>query len=473
MSAAHQEPAEPDDLLGRTVGKYELTRLLGVGGMGRVYEGVHGTLKKKFALKFVDRESLTPEAVQRFQREAQAAGSVDSAHIVDIFDVGMSDEGRPYIVMELLRGEDLGHRIRRLGRLDLAEALRVVAQVLRGLARAHEAGIVHRDLKPDNIFLVERDDDPAFVKILDFGVSKIQRRDPSMKTITREGVVLGTPVYMSPEQAQAHPDLDARTDLWAVGAILYECLAGSPPFSGQTYEAVIVSICTRDAEDIRMRNPEVSPGIAAFLSKALMRDKEQRFGTAREMLDGLVNESDGLLPVSLNSDSLKRVIRPPSSSASALKGAKSLAAVSTIAATPAPGASGSSQSLPPRRAPLIAVGGALLVGGVVGGVLYANQANSGAGIGTNQQPQVIVVNQPGTTTTVIVSASAPTIAPSSAEPAASGELPSATASSSNSARGGTSATATASATAGRPIRVGPGKMGPVKTSEPTLTIKSQ
>lgn len=454
--------------------RYRMVALLGKGGMGSVWRGEHLSLGTPVAIKLLAPHLAERESVRaRFLLEARAAASLRSKNVVQIFDHGV-DGDLPYIVMELLRGESLAARLHHRKRLEPRLVGRVLAEVGRAIARAHKAGIIHRDLKPDNIFLVERDDDPSFVKILDFGVSKIQRRDASMKTITREGVVLGTPVYMSPEQAQAHPDLDARTDLWAVGAILYECLAGSPPFSGQTYEAVIVAICTRDAEDIRMRNPEVPPGIAAFLAKALMRDKEARFTAARDMLDALVNESDGLLPVSLNSESLKRVIRPPSSSASALKGAKSLAAVSTIAATPAPGASGSSQSLPPRRAPLIAVGGALLVGGVVAGVLYASQANSGSGIGTNQQPQVIVVNQPGTTTTVIMSASPlPTVTPNPALSVSSAEVPSASASASASASVWTSASATASATAARPIRVGPVKTGPVKTNEPTLTIKSQ
>ncbi len=333
--------------------------------------------------------------------------------------MGTSDEGQPYIVMELLRGEDLGHRIRRLGRLDTAEALRVIAHVLRGLARAHEAGIVHRDLKPDNIFLVERDDDPCFAKILDFGVSKIQRTDGTHKTITREGAVLGTPVYMSPEQAQAQPDVDARSDLWAAGAILYECLAGSPPFSGQSYEAVIVAICTRDPDDIRLRNPEVPEGIASFLKSALKRDRDARFASAREMLDALVAESDGLLPTSLKSDSLRRgVVRSSSSGAVVVgKGAPSLAAVSTIAATPA-AAGQSTGGLSPSsgvRGAYVAIGAiALAAGGITAGVWYGSRA-SAPGVTTNQ-PQVIVL--PGATTTVIVNAPPPAPAPSaSAEPA--------------------------------------------------------
>lgn len=417
-SAAHLDRGDKDDLLGRTVGKYTLARLLGVGGMGRVYEGVHSTLGKKFALKFIDKESATPEAMQRFHREAQAASAVDSAHIVDIFDFGTSDEGQPYIVMELLRGEDLGHHIRRLGRLDLGEALRTTAHVLRGLARAHDAGIVHRDLKPDNIFLVERDDDPCFAKILDFGVSKIQRPDIVSKTITREGAVLGTPVYMSPEQAQALPDVDSRTDIWAVGAILYECLTGSPPYSGATYEAVIVAICTRDADDVRLHNPEVPEGIVNVLKRALCRDKQSRFASARDMLDALVAESDGLLPTSLKSDSLKRaIIRPVSNPGN--KGSMSLAAVSTVAATPVARGSGSGSGVTTvgraSRTYLVAGAIAIGLGGVFAGVWYANRDGSTDTVSPSQ-PQVIVVQRPGTMTTVFVTAEAPSVTAVAAPP---------------------------------------------------------
>ncbi|MRG94486.1 serine/threonine-protein kinase [Polyangium spumosum] len=285
-------------LVGRDVGKYKVLRLIARGGMGSVYEALNTSIGKRVAMKFVDPElARNDDAVLRFQREAAAASAVESAHIVTIFDSGSTDDGQPFIVMELLRGEDLGHRIKRLGRLDLEPALDVVAQLLRGLCRAHEAGIVHRDLKPDNVFLAARDDETDFVKILDFGISKVRRTGGvPEKTITRQGTVLGTPFYMSPEQSQALPDVDERTDLWSVGAILYECLSGRPPHEGQSYEQVIVNICTKAAPDVRTWNPEVPESVARFLGKALKRNRDKRFANAREMLEALGAASGSLLP---------------------------------------------------------------------------------------------------------------------------------------------------------------------------------
>jgi serine/threonine-protein kinase len=292
-------PAAPssDALIGKRVHKYEVVRVIGRGGMGTVYEALNTAIGKRVAMKFIDADTVqNADAVARFQREAQAASAVESAHIVDIFDSGMSEAGQPYIVMELLRGEDLGHRIKRCGRLELGEAVHVTAQLLRGLHRAHKAGIVHRDLKPDNVFLVDRDDDPNFAKILDFGISKVRRRgETPVNTLTRQGTVLGTPFYMSPEQAQAQPDVDARSDLWSVGAILYECLTGRPPYTGTTYEQVIVNICMNDAEDVRTFNPSVPEGVAHVLTRALARDRDDRFGDAREFLDALRAASGSLI----------------------------------------------------------------------------------------------------------------------------------------------------------------------------------
>jgi serine/threonine protein kinase len=325
-SAALTAASAAEALVGKRINKYEIVRIIGQGGMGTVYEALNTAIGKRVAMKFVDAEvARNRDAAARFQREAEAASAVESAHIVEIFDSGSTDDGTPYIVMELLRGEDLGHRIKRCGRLEVLEALHIGAQILRGLHRAHQAGIIHRDLKPDNIFLVDRDDDSSFAKILDFGISKVSRSGEGapVHTLTRQGTVLGTPFYMSPEQAQALSDIDGRTDLWSVGAILYECLSGRAPYNGATYEQVIVNICMHDAEDVRKHNAAVPEAVAQVIARALTRDRTDRFATAREFLDSLkvsvgmisssrpghvVNEDSGLSRVDTPSSDYRRML---------------------------------------------------------------------------------------------------------------------------------------------------------------------
>lgn len=278
------------DLVGTTVGKYEIVGVVGKGGMGRVYEAINTSINKRVAMKCIDTElAKNEEANARFQREALAASSIDSPHIVQIFDAGMTGQGLPYIVMELLKGQDLGRLIADRGRVELGEALVITAQILKGLHHAHEAGIVHRDLKPDNVFLVRREDEPMRIKLLDFGVSKIARPDDDvpLQTLTRQGTVVGTPFYMSPEQAQAFPDVDHRTDLYSAGAILYECLTGRAPHVGRAYEQVIVNICMHDADDVRVHDSSVPDGVAELIAKALARERDERFQSARQMLAAL------------------------------------------------------------------------------------------------------------------------------------------------------------------------------------------
>jgi serine/threonine-protein kinase len=279
---------ELDLLVGSTVaGKYHIDRLIGRGGMGAVFQATNAAIGKRVALKFLGAEtSKDIDAATRFQREAEAASLAESPHIVQIFDSGRSERGLPFLVMELLTGEDLRARLRQEGRLAPEAAARIALQVLKALRQAHDKGIVHRDLKPDNVFLCRRDDEPAFIKIVDFGISKLQQR-PGVDTLTHKGAVLGTAFYMSPEQAQSFPDIDGRTDLFSLGAILYEMLTGEPPHSAPTYEAVLIAICTRDAEDVRKKAPEVPEKLARVIARALRRDREERYQTAQEMLDDL------------------------------------------------------------------------------------------------------------------------------------------------------------------------------------------
>jgi serine/threonine-protein kinase len=296
--------------VGRSVDKYRVVRVLGKGGMGCVYEAVNTAIQKRVAMKVIDQQlAQNDEANARFQREALAASAVESPHIVQIFDAGATDDGVPYIVMEMLHGRDLGKHLSDRRPLGVGEAVHFTIQILKGLHHAHTAGIVHRDLKPDNVFLVEREDEPPTIKLLDFGVSKIARSNGSgvpLETLTRQGTVVGTPFYMSPEQAQAFPDVDGRTDIYSVGAILYECLAGQPPHIGKSYEQVIVHICMHDARDVREHNREVPDGIAAVIAKALRRERAERYPTARAMLEALVQSAPESLKAATPSAALLR-----------------------------------------------------------------------------------------------------------------------------------------------------------------------
>ncbi len=301
--------AELNRAVGRIVAeRYRLLALIGTGGMGAVYEAERLADGEHVAVKLVDAEWLRESVVQsRFAREARAASAVESAHIVRVFDAG-SDGDLPYLAMELLRGEDLGKRLRRRGKIERDECLEIFAQTLQGLADAHEAGIVHRDLKPDNVFLVTDEDKislvlgppnppggsrtkrpDVLVKLVDFGVSKIERLGSGTAplALTQKGMVLGTPLYMAPEQAQACQDVDARADIYSAGAILFECLVGRPPHVGETYEQIIVSICMNDAPDIRKFDPSLPEGLARFLARALHRDRAKRFSSVRQMLVAL------------------------------------------------------------------------------------------------------------------------------------------------------------------------------------------
>jgi eukaryotic-like serine/threonine-protein kinase len=272
---------------GRTLGgKYRVVRAIGHGGVGSVYEA-EGPGEARFAVKILDPAwAKDPEAAGRFAREARAASDVESPHIVRVVDGG-TESGSPYLVMELLTGEDLGTRLRRERRLGLDEAFSIVEQVLAGLVAAHAASIVHRDLKPENVFLVPgAPGEPGLVKIVDFGMSKRERPMGGTKPLplTRRGRALGTPLYMSPEQARAASDVDARSDLFAVGAVLFECLTGRPPFVGETYEQILLKICMEDAPDVRRWAPEVPDALAAVVGKALERDRERRYASADAML---------------------------------------------------------------------------------------------------------------------------------------------------------------------------------------------
>ncbi|HVY46582.1 MAG TPA: serine/threonine-protein kinase, partial [Minicystis sp.] len=231
--------------LGQVIdGKYKLVRLLGSGGMGAVYEGENLRIRRRVAIKMLHAAvSSQAETVARFEREAQAAGQIGSEHICEVLDLGVLPDGTRYMVMEYLEGETLTARIERGGRLTPAASIPLLVQVLEGLGAAHAAGIIHRDLKPDNVWIVpQRGGMRDFVKILDFGVSKFtQAAGGDEMKMTRAGTVMGTPYYMSPEQARGG-QIDARTDLYALGVVLYQATTGQVPFDAATFNELLFKI---------------------------------------------------------------------------------------------------------------------------------------------------------------------------------------------------------------------------------------
>jgi serine/threonine protein kinase len=264
--------------------RYRLERKLGAGGMGSVWLATDMSLDSTCAIKLVDPDKVGNEEVRvRFQREARAAAQIRSANVVDVFDHGLW-QGIPFIVMECLEGEDLGARLDRKGRLDLRATYDIVSQVSRALVRAHAMGIVHRDLKPENIFLVPGDDHEV-AKVLDFGIAKLDQYSLRDKT-TKTGSFMGTPYYMSPEQARGK-NIDWRSDLWALGVIVFQCLTGKPPFESEALGDLMGMILYDPIPKITDRDSSLPPEVEAFWQRAINRDRELRFQSAKELSDAL------------------------------------------------------------------------------------------------------------------------------------------------------------------------------------------
>ncbi len=282
-----------DTPLGATLaGKYSIRRLIGRGGMGAVYEGEHIEIGKRVAIKILDKEhSRSDEVGARFRREGRAASRVESDHVVHVFDVGNDSELGLYMVMEFLLGEDLATRLERDKLLEVGQAVEFAYQAARGLAKAHNAGVIHRDLKPANIFLSERDDGSTVVKLVDFGISKLLNeavdKDGAKGPITRWGSAIGTPQYMSPEQAQGMA-IDHRTDVWSLGAVLYEMLSGRQAYDLlENYEQTIFAIVLRKPPPLHEVAPWVPQAVSAIVEKAMEKEPEGRIvdcGTFAKML---------------------------------------------------------------------------------------------------------------------------------------------------------------------------------------------
>jgi len=266
-------------------GKYRLLGPLAQGGMGTIWRAEHVLLGCSVALKLIDaRVPLRSEARLRFLREARTAAALRGAHVVQLLDYGLDQEA-PYLVMELLAGESLRERLLRVGCLSKRETLRVVTQVARALSRAHKLCIVHRDVSPNNVFLAEEDGTTS-VKLLDFGIAKwVSECEPRDRTLTLNGMILGTPSYMSPEQLEG-AGVDSGSDIWALGVIAFECLLGFVPFRSETFAGLVLAICSRPLPE-PSRLARLPQAFDAWFQRACARERARRFATVQEAASAL------------------------------------------------------------------------------------------------------------------------------------------------------------------------------------------
>ena len=287
-------------MIGQVIGgKYEIVKLLGEGGMGAVYEarvteGAEAFENGRCAVKLINDEAVARDEVliTRFKREAQAAQKVHSPHIVEIHDAGHDDAtGHPFMVMEMLQGENALQVLDRIGPMPPQLAVRVGIQTCRGLAEAHEAGVVHRDIKPANLFLCQDGPDIVTVKLLDFGVAKFkmdQASESDNESLTRTGSMLGSPMYMSPEQARGLKTIDHRADIWSMGIVMHQLLSGRVPHQDiDGLGELIITICSETPPLVSEQAPWVSTKLAEVIGSALQLSSDDRFQTAREMAEAL------------------------------------------------------------------------------------------------------------------------------------------------------------------------------------------
>jgi serine/threonine-protein kinase len=388
--------------IGEVLGeRYELVRLIGAGGMGVVYEARHKLIGRRFAVKLLHPQyAQQASMLARFQREARAAGSLENDHIAAVTDFGFAADGAPFLVMEHLDGEDLSALLAREGPLPVGRAAALVIQACRGLAAAHANDIVHRDLKPANLFLTRRSDGADLVKVLDFGIAKLLDANGTGTSITGTGKLLGTACYMPPEQAKGDPDLDHRSDIYALGAILYELLTATKAHPGTNYNAVLFHILTQQCEPLAKLRPDAPPGLGAVVERAMAFERGDRY-------DGVEALGEALLPFAAEA-APARDTPPPRPSI------KPVSAVADTIATPVtaerPRASVIAASAPaaaPRRrsGAVAAVTGFAVIAGVV--VWIARQAGAPTPAAPPPPPAVRVEAPPAPAPAPRVEAPAP------------------------------------------------------------------
>jgi serine/threonine-protein kinase len=310
----YQRPTEPPSSLrvgGVVAQKYRLERLLGSGGMGEVYLAFHEQLGRRVAIKVLREQALIePEMRGRFQREAMAAARLANDHIARVFDIGVLDNGAPFMVMEFLEGHDLAAHLQQRGALPVPEVLDLLWQVCAGIAVAHQAGIVHRDLKPANLFLLPRPQGGHLLKILDFGIAKAPEMQHSVHTylpsapwqaapgsLTQTSMVLGSAKYMAPEQMESAKHVDARADLWSIGVIGYRMLTGRMPFDGSSFEELFLAMSARRMVPLGQLRPDAPPALVAAIEWCLQPSRDQRWASVAALQATLADAFPRAVPI--------------------------------------------------------------------------------------------------------------------------------------------------------------------------------
>jgi len=384
-TARSEYPVQPGDVL---AGKYTVERVLGAGGMGVVVAAHHIHLDEHVAIKFMLPEIAAKggELVARFMREGRAAVKIRSEHVARVTDVGMLENGSPYLVMEYLQGRDLEQVLRATGPLPVEDALDYVLQAGEAIAEAHSLGIVHRDLKPANLFLAHRADGSSCVKVLDFGISKMARSGES--GVTRTQATMGSPLYMSPEQIMSAGNVDARADIWSLGVILYQLVSGQLPFDADSVAQLVFKVVQTPARPLREVVPGVHPALDAAVMRCLEKDRAARFQSIGELAIALGPAAPARCDLSI-----QRIARLLGTTGSGPipRPAVFSSAPPVLGLTPVP-------SPPRHRGPVVALAVLAVVGVVAGGagVVWVQR--------TRTRPEVV---RPDTTATATTAALAP------------------------------------------------------------------
>ncbi|HEY6077793.1 MAG TPA: protein kinase [Polyangiaceae bacterium] len=406
-----EAPVQEGDLL---AGKYRVEKILGFGGMGVVVSAFRGDLEQRVAVKFLSQQAAErPDAAERFRREARAAAKIRSEHVARVLDVGTLDTGLPFMVMEYLEGNDIADELRRCERLPMLDAVEFTLQAIEALAEAHANGVVHRDLKPGNLFLARRADGSRRVKVLDFGISKaLGGTSVEELSLTKTAALIGSPLYMAPEQMRSAKDVDTRADIWSLGAMLYEMLTGQPPYTGDSIPQLCAALLHDEPIPLRQHRPEVPEGLEQAVLRCLRKDRNERFPTVYDLGRSLVPFA---MPGShIHVERAERVLgatginvsgRPPVASqvTSSLQSAPAysrpitpLASTPQYAVTPQPisdptvnswGNSGVGKS-PRRRGPLLVIGA---VAAVLAGALGLWAARNDDDTAKSPQPAATAV----------------------------------------------------------------------------------